>query len=400
MQNEMTLHGLLVGLGVEHKDGSKDFRWLEKPIHNKIVACGLDAYFQLNGSNTATTTTSPYQNRFLGYSESARQIGLLRFFAIGTSGTSTQFEDTSLISQVGGFSNAYSFTVLPYFGFRRNADDSASIRVQSTSIAVDSPTTVREMGWFEKYSGTDTYVMFSRVVLDSPVSLETGDKLLACYQIDINFASMSETEVPSSLLSGLLDSDGNQLRAFQSQRIIVYNGANVGVWRNGNDATPSFPGIGYYYSYGICGSATNASAIGWTFNCPFYKSSSPDDSSSIRYNTQSDFALLAQWSSSSSYSRYNFKTDGNHIESYDPIDYVPGTYYRDRKIVTSPAWPNFSSGTQDIYAINYSNLVMRFGHFDTTDPDNPVWVPKPWRKEYGKRYEFIYRLKLSTVDTP
>jgi hypothetical protein len=41
-QSISKLGGRLVGIGVIHKDGSEDYKWLDKPIHNKIVSGGLD----------------------------------------------------------------------------------------------------------------------------------------------------------------------------------------------------------------------------------------------------------------------------------------------------------------------------------------------------------------------
>ena len=237
---EQTLHGLVVGLGKIRKDGSKEFRWLEKPIHNRIVSGGLDAWFQLNGSNTATTTNDYWDNRLLSSSTSSSQpfCGLLQYMAIGTDGTPTQFTDTALGAQVGGYSRATSYTIAPFVGFCVNSDNTVSTRRQITSIAVTDSTTVREIGWFEKYTNADTYVMFSRVVLDSPVTLESGESLIVCYQINMTIANFDETEVPAAMLSGLLDEDGNQVRGLKSTRIYTTGVNNLvrGQWYYGTSS--------------------------------------------------------------------------------------------------------------------------------------------------------------------
>lgn len=44
------LQGQLVGIGKIHTDGSEDFRWLEKPIKNRIVSGGIDHLLTLNGN--------------------------------------------------------------------------------------------------------------------------------------------------------------------------------------------------------------------------------------------------------------------------------------------------------------------------------------------------------------
>lgn len=404
MQNETTLHGLLVGLGVEHKDGSKDFRWLDKPIHNRIVACGLDAYFQYNGSNSATTTSGSFDNRFLSSDKSGSSTvsGLLQWFAIGTDGTATRFDDTALRAQVGGYSSASTWYQTPYTGWRVNSDDTISTRMQNNSIAVDSPTTIREMGWFEKYYNVSptTMVMFSRVVLDTPVHLEAGEKLLACYQLELTYNNLQETEVPSSFLTGLLDSDGNQLRGFQSLRIYQETSNNPvtrNTWYSGGTrigaevvSSSSLPITGSYM-----GTINGFQHIA-PFKAPY---GSHNWNGCIIYSrSTSGWSLPEQFARNTTYSsqQLNDSVNGENFEYAYPLDYVPGTYYRDRRIVVSPSWPAGNSSYKDVYAIGFNGLCMRFGHFD----ENNQWVAKPWRKEFGKRYEFIYRTKLSTADTP
>lgn len=393
----MKLHGLLVGIGIERKDGSKDFKWLEKPVHNRIVSGGLDAYFQLNGSNNTTSTSNAFINRFLGYysADSSNKYGVLRYFAVGTNGSETGFNDTGLKAQVGGYSNSWTYTAVPYIGYRRNNDDSASIRLQSTSVAMSAAATIRELGWFEKYDGVNTYVMFSRVVLDTPISLNAGDKLMACYQLNLTFANMEETVVNPSLLTGLLDSDGNALRATQKFNVLTHGNVTKGTWYNPYGTDVNFPAI-LYGSGRTGGNYPNAATTGWGFFSPFYRPNSVDVMNCLGYNTNADFAKYSQWENTSSYTRYNFRTDGNNYDSFTVLDYVPGTYQRDRKCVLAPAWPNQSSGYQDVRAVCFGNLAMYFGYYD----ENNTWHATPWRKEFGKRYEFTYRLKLSTDDTP
>lgn len=389
------MHGLLVGVGIERKDGSRDFKWLEKPIHNRIVSGGLDAYFQFNGSNNTTSSSIAFVNRFLGYysSDSSKKYGVLRYFAVGTNGSETGFNDTGLKAQVGGYSNSWTYTESPYIGFRRNDDDSASIRLQSTSVSMPEAATIRELGWFEKYDGVETYVMFSRVVLDTPISLNAGDKLTACYQLNLTFSNMAETAVNPSLLTGLLDSDGNALRATQKFNVLAYDNVTKGTWYNPGSIAVNFPAIAYYSRMG--GNYPNASVNGWLFFAPFYKSG-VDAASCLGYNTNAGFTKYSQWARANNQATTVFNTTGYNYDSYTVLDYVPGTYQRDRKCVLAPTWPNQISGYQDVYAVCFGDLAMYFGYYD----ENNTWHAKPWRKEFGKRYEFTYRLKLSTEDTP
>lgn len=396
----MTLHGQVVGLGVQHADGSKDFRWLDKPIHNRIVSGGLDAWFQLDGSNTATTTSSDWDNRLLSSyaSNNYPSCGLLQYMAIGTDGTPTHFTDTTLGAQVGDYSRAVSYTTAPYIGFCVNSDNTVSTRRQTTSIAVTDSTTVREIGWFEKYTNANTYVMFSRVVLDSPVTLESGESLLVCYQINITIANFDETEVPTALLTGLLDEDGNQVKGLESTRIYRYSIDNLvrGQWYYGTSVRLNLGCI--VGNIGNVPITMTGFAPVATFKTGY--SSYNVNGCAINSRSTSGWSLPVQFERSRGYSSESLNDEvNNFFEAWAPLDYVPGTYYRDRVLITNPAWPNNNTTYKDIYAIAYCGHCIRFGYMDTTDPSNPVWVPKPWRKQFGERYKFTFRYKLSTADT-
>lgn len=424
---EQTLHGLVVGLGKIRKDGSKEFHWLDKPIHNRIVSGGLDEYFMFNGSPTAVVSDSyadRLNNRFLPteYSGTYSTTGLLQYLAIGTDGTPTEFTDTALKSQIGGYSNSdVGYRQLPYFGFRLNDDDSMSIRVPRVSATVESATTIRELGWFEKYTTSDTYVMFSRVVLPTSIELDAGDRLSVVYQLNITYNNLAENEVSPYLLQGMLDSDGNQLHGLGSYRM-YFAGNSVrgtyavpptrGVWYLGLGGTagefPSyqgtFLGIGGYNYYGtiqypIYGNKPFVPK-GYQILAPF---NTHQTDKVFTYTTDANWTIGEQFGYRyTSYSTYSDQLTESalNITSANPKDYIPGTYYRDRDIVISPAWPNMNAEQyQDIYAICHNAYLIRFGYYDNTDPDNPVWVPKPWRKQFGQSYKFTFRYKLSTADT-
>lgn len=418
---ETTLHGLVVGLGKVRKDGSTEFRWLDKPIHNRIVSGGLDEYFMFNGTTgySSDSAVGNMDNRFLGsyFEYNFSYTGVLNYIAIGTDGTATKFTDTSLNAQVGDFScSDGSYRTIPYFGCRLNADNSISFRVPRVSVTVDTATTIREIGWFEKYTTGATYVMFSRVVLPSPVELEAGDKLIVVYQLNVSYGNLEESETPSSLLSGLLDADGNQLRGRASYRLYFRsssaNPPTVGTWFNAQESSSYWVSYGGNFlgsrisesfgktSYKVYGSTPRAQ-YGFKIIAPFSTYSS-DKNVALPYTMNPNFSMADQMSivPMNQSATSALTESGTNITSWNPKPYVPGTYYRDREIVVSPAWPTMTTEQyQDIYAICHNCYLIRFGYMDTTDPDNPVWVPKPWRKQFGQSYKFTFRYKLNTVDT-
>lgn len=413
---EQTLHGLVVGIGKIRKDGSKEFHWLDKPIHNRIVSGGLDAYFMFNGNQTSAQTDTNYGGRFYPANTSSstyRDCGLLRYIAIGTDGTPTKFTDTGLKAQVGGYSNSISYTALPFIGTRIEPPDSVSFRVQNTSVAVGLDTSVREIGWFEKYTTSETYVMFSRVVLPTPVELLAGESLTVVYQMKVTYANMTEAETPSSLVSGLLDSDGNPLRGRSSFRLYFRDSFSQNTWFLRQQLYCTCFGISYYPSYNPQLSYPYANMQGYSFSAPFDNSvkqtygGAPNKTNSFCYATSPtwqmsipQFGVITDQSSGTGADNLLTQSDLNNIScTVEP--YVLGSYYRDKSFVLKPNWPTMSNpgDYQDVYAICCNSHLTRFGYMDNTDPSNPVWVPKPWRKEYGKSYKFTFRYKLSTADT-
>lgn len=400
---EQTLHGLVVGLGKIRKDGSKEFHWLEKPIHNRIVGGGLDNYFMLNGDPSAISSSysNSYANRFVvNYGQANFNANsVLEYIAIGTDGTSTAFTDTGLKSQVGSFSKTVPYTGVPYLCSRLNSDYTTSFRLPKQSVTVSDATTVREVGWFGKYTTSDTYVMFSRVVLPTPVELQAGESLTVVYQMNISYGT-EEIETPSALLSGLLDSDGNQLRGRSSYRLYFWDKPTVDTWSNqlgsaGQADQGTFIGVGLYrygnYEYAVQGNSISVDG-GFGVSAPFGTYHNP-----LSFTTDSSWVMKEQ--GEGSLAATNKLTNSGNINSNTPKTYTPGTFYRDREIVVAPAWPSMNDGYQDIYAICHNSYLIRFGYMDNTDPSNPVWVPKPWRKQFGRSYKFTFRYKLSTADT-
>ena len=155
---EQTLHGLVVGLGKIRKDGSKEFRWLDKPIHNRIVSGGLDYCLTFNGSNSAHVQMdyantnkcryNPWRRIMNGQESTFQYSGCLQYLSIGTDGSATSFTDTALKSQVGGYSETPAYSTAPYNGVmveNRNVKV-LHLRITLQSIAVENDTEVREVG--------------------------------------------------------------------------------------------------------------------------------------------------------------------------------------------------------------------------------------------------------------
>lgn len=407
MEHEMTLHGKVVGIGIEHKDGSKDFKWLDKPIHNRIVSSGLDYLMTYNGSNrdlyNAQGAIHYHRWRRMVESESSTDPynGCLQFLAVGTNGDSTSFEDTSLKNQVGGYSETVPYGWSPYNGTNIDPDTlTLKLRITLSSVPMENSVTIREVGWFGKYYNQNVYPMFSRVVLDDPVDLEINEKLIVCYELHINEYE-NDHEI-SSIFSGLLDYEGNALRAFAKRPIYGQYFEKTG-WINGN-----------YYGNGVSDKLlqipysikTNGLGHVWnaSYNCSYntrFLSMGPVLKNNYYYYSNTiiipkNVNYIEPKSSSTGLIDYNdYEYDSNNC-ILTVHDYIPGTFTRERDITILPAFPNMQEQQyRDIYSLIYEGIIIKFGYYD----ENKQWIAKPWRKEFGKTYKFTFRYKFSTVDT-
>lgn len=409
---EQTLHGHIVGLGKRYGDGSVDYCLLDRPIHNRIVSGGLDYLMTLNGSNSAifsydsSDSYNPYRRAGAVENSSFPYNGCLQYMSIGTDGTATAFTDTALKAMVGTYTDIPALTTLPN-NASRMIDNEYSVqhRVTLQSYTVTGDTTVREVGFHGKYYQQEVYPLFCRIVLDNPVNLSNGESLIVTYQLTVSYSGFSETETPSSLLQGLLDSDGNQLRAVQKCPVCSLYGRSSDTGWNENIMCTFYMqrnGRGGYLS-------DDGRCSGYGITPLHHRCTRNSTSAGISTNGRLKASTGLSFSTNASYTfpAYMALSDSTNVQlsfigttnSCVVKDYVPGTYYRDAEVTVNTTWPNQSSGYTDIYAIMYNGLTHRFGYYDTTDPANPVWVPKPWRKEFGKSYKFTYRYAIATEDT-
>ena len=417
---EKTLNGMVVGIGKVHKDGSKDFNWLDKPIHNKIVRGGLDYLMTFNGSNSALKEGPTWRGSSTGYviyynrwrrteateSSYSNYSGCLQYLAVGTSGDPSSFDDTSLHSQIGTYNDEVPFRNAPYNGTNFDVDtNTIQLRITLQSVEMDDSYSIREVGWHGKYYNQAVYPMFSRVVLPVPVTLEVGERLIVCYQININEYS-AEHDV-SSFFTGLFDSEGNALKVTCQRRIYVQYPEKGWIDGNysGNGVSNKLIQIPYSISTSGYGRSVPHNSVFLTMGPVFVTNGSSDGgffSSGNLVIPKSVDDLIPRLVSIGSLepraSRTYYDYDNAHC-SYTQLDYTPGSFIRDRIVTIGPAYPNINSGYKDIPGFSYAGAIFRFGYYDNTDPSNPVWVQKYWRKEFNKSYEFTFRYKFDTIDT-
>lgn len=402
------LQGQLVGIGKIHADGSEDFRWLEKPIKNRIVSSGLDHLLTLNGNQTSSfseVNSSPaalknlwVSRSYQSYDATQNRCGVLHYASYGSSGDATEFTDTALHARVGGYSGEKR-EGLGNCGTQIRSYGNFIFRVSHIHTAAPSEgTTVREIGWFYDIVSNSTpsnYKMFSRVVLDSPVELQAGDRLVTTYEVNLVMGNISP--VAGASFFGLLDRDGNPLQ-YETKLCLAQ-------YRNGM-------------------------SWGSRMSFPYITERGESDINSHNYSScEMRYAVVypayinrREWQRQLSYNGnathfYNNPTNG-YMDQYAPScdagslpseyqwgirSYQWGSFYRDAYMTIPRSWPNLGSDTAyvDIRFLMVGGVGISFGHYET-DPDTGTqsWVPQYYRKYGNKSLGITIRQRFSTVDTP
>lgn len=379
INNQNYLHGRLVGIGKIRKDGSREFRFLEKPINNMILRCGLNEFMTYNGSNTAVL------NAFYGNTA----LFVIDYCGFGTGGSANDFANTTTLES----SAITPYVDREYRGWPFNGlyiesgtANYYKVRVSHKSPAVSESIAVRELGYFKNYANyyetpINSGKIFSRIVLPSPFQLDPGDQLVTTYELVIGIA-----RDPIDLSNcGLHDSSDVELDCQLAQCLFLNTVAIYGLYPNNSIS-----------------SVSNR----W--------SSSGDKQRGFQYAPYNFYDRMGGISGDQSYwdlrytkSSFTFPTAQIPQMSYRGInadkvtcqktDYTPDSFKRD-VIVNVPAyWPEMSNNTdhRDIYAINWGTLFVRFGHFDA----NMNFTPAPWRKLASRTAKFVFRQSIATVDS-
>lgn len=366
------LHGRLVGIGKIRKNGSREFRFLEKPINNMILRCGLNEFMTYNGSNSATV---------LPNSSGMNTWNVIEYCGFGTGGDANDFATTNnLQSIVGNPYNTRFERGWPFNGFGTMSvtDNFYKIRITHLSPAVTEAVSCREIGYFKSYASN--YHLFSRIVLPSVFYLEAGEKLITTYELVVSFNST----ITNLENSGLHDSNDDELDYQLAQRIIESPTSLRGWYptSNGFDQSDYVNGKPFAFS-------------------PFTYWNMGTYSGGVNYRINR--FTLNYTKSSFNFPNGSFPTflSRNYLDTDRPTcsrnDYTPDSFKRDIVINVPAYWPEMTTTTdyRDIYAILFGTLYIRFGHFDA----NMDFTPAPWRKLASRTAKFVFRQSIATVDS-
>jgi len=409
IQQSNFIEGHLVGIGKIHKDGSQDFRWLEKPIHNRIVSTGLDHLLTLNGNQTTINSDSfeydsPYPDFnpafvYIWYGRgknrnnaSNARCGVVHFASYGTSDDPTDFNDTELHNRIGGYSSAV-IAGPGYFGTQIPSYGKIKLRFTHKHTSAPNHLYVKELGWFYDIIDANPadYRMFSRVVLDYPYELQEGEQLITSYEISI---TLDSTTITGNSFFGLFDRDGNPLQ--YEKRNCLYQNKNFMNWDSTLNYctinTNSYPIIcsNYNYNYDNCMAVLR----------PAYMSVRRSWQS-ISYNGNYTHFCPTRITPFQAGNMDNYKCSYDDQSLPNSLlwvvkNYVWGSFYRDMVLTVPSSWPGLANETSyvDINFLLINGVGISFGY----DNDG-TWVPQYYRKYGSKNLRITVRQSWSTVDT-
>lgn len=385
--------GEIVGLGIVRTDGTEDFRWLDKPIHNRITSAGLDhmlcyAGLERQNSNQGNTAVADCTRLYMhggGYDAGKYRIGILGYCRIGTGGKPTEFTDTDLVNPVTEYSSTLK-TGNPFCGTKVTSASDYRIRVTHISNAVTSDCIIKEFGIYGRYTMVDNtlvYPMFARIALDKGVSLNSGEKLMVTYELHVTH---SNELVHVSNFFDMLDSSGNPLQC------------DIKPYFSTAKASSDFAGTLSQCPYvGTSGGESIHDAYNsyfYSFPAYFYNQTTRyGDLDTLGYSTTPKDFSVANASLSKA------RTDPGEY-TFLQADYTGvGTNDKHRDlIVTLGAYnPNMAEPTdyQDIYFLRYRGLDIKFGYTD----DEGVFIPQALRKWASQNMIFTFRTRYVTPDT-
>lgn len=400
------LGGHLVGIGKVKANGEVIYNELDKPIHNRITSVGLNHLFQWAGTNDYDNNGS-YNHNYLwcdkstkSQSRPAGRAGALNYMKFGSGTAETSFTDTDLKNSLSSFAETketLSTSGQKLNGTRVNSFGNYSMRISHRSDAVSETTTVNEIGWFGGYTNAQqvvvtpgdsstTMVMFSRVVLPSPIVLEAGESLITTYQLDMTVANTTASVI--SDFFGLKDANGNTLQAEHKVTVASSGSSSSDPWG------ASISIMDYIAASGSTAESSSYQGqhVFHAFNPVVYNSSYYLP---LAYSTTVNaFPQDGKLSSLTNTYTSTVGTTSYTLENYTGTGST--NKYRDRTFVLGQYWPNMSDPAEyvDITYLLVSGHAYRFGYYD-----NGTWVPQALRKYANQQITLTSRTRFSTNDT-
>lgn len=343
------LGGELIGYAIEKKNGEFNKVIFDRPIHNTITKSCLNNLLMFNGDNTLPSTdyTGNAQSLFIQSTNTSERYGVFNFCALGDGTGATSVNDTALKNRVSDYSSTFK-TGADWFGTTIVSED-ATVKYRIShvhTIAVDM--TIREIGWFNRIYPDGAYTLSSRVVLDNPISVETGDTFYSIYEIAVGFQDIER----------FYDFGGTGVNGYSVNGLLYESGALQGVLLISNSGSSQWNNYGREFAV----------------IKPIYLF---DKVFNTYYNTTAKvtFGLnKGNWDKQKAFIYYNSGYErvmnDSCIQDIQIKNYTLDSFYRDADFsVTSDLFIN-----QSIYGIFVNGTYYRFGDFDASDNFTPQQV--------------------------
>ena len=348
------LGGYLIGYGIKKKTGEFHKVIFDTPIHNTITKACLNNLLVYNGMNSQN---APAYNNSYGHREwcslfvksknmngESGRYGVFNYCGLGSGTGTTDVNDTALKNLVGTITDTKK-TGSGWCGWSfDNTNAEIKVRVSHTHEISDA-FTITEIGWFNREYPSGSFILSSRVQLDHPVTVDSGDTFYSIYEITVSFQDTYSIIDDSWFGKSLLQTNGIFYCSYGNGQLFpfpVIDGNGQGATNNRSGGitgtTAEFPNDGRWAGFDFA----------WTNN--------PNKIIlfSANYNKLKPFIYNTTLS----------KSTPNY--SYTNKEYITDTFYRDVEFTIAQ-----TSGT--FYAINILGTIYRFGSFD----NGGTFTPEP-----------------------
>lgn len=368
------LGGRLVGYGIK-RNGIESVVMLNKPIHNTITKSCLDNLLMHNGSNALPSgyeyNTRVYQvipslfiSNYNLTGTQGQRFGVFQFCALGNGTGATSVDDTDLHNRLTDYSNVAP-TGNTWNGGTLDSTNHILICRRSHTHTIASDMVVTEIGWFHRIYPSGAYSLSSRVVLDSPITLHSGDVFYTIYEWVVSITPKTEHSdwfglgpVVEFGMIGSLSNSGSDC----SYPSVDRNGAGSLV---GTYADKNWPIMEPVFTPNVAGDAYN-------------------EHPGINTIIIADRDTESMWGS---YVTNGYKIGYPNIIGMVTSDYTPGSFYRERSFTVSPGF----AGGNSIYSWFLNGTVYRFGKWE-----NGVFTAMPFTPSSSDSYRITVRQSWST----
>lgn len=182
----MKLGGKLTKCGVVRNGCEIDLKI--NPVHNTITKSCLNNLLKWNGTNSlpdGTNNLREVASLWCSNQTGNTRTGVFNYCAFGDGTAPTSVNDTELKNKISGYTSAKKTSSGDCGVYHVSGDYSFIVRITHKFSAASQNCQIKEIGWFNKVEPNGEYTLSSRVVLDYPIDINTGDVFYCSYEITV-----------------------------------------------------------------------------------------------------------------------------------------------------------------------------------------------------------------------